>query len=137
MQQKISFIGLPDEIGSMIYLIKDKHLHKLYSKFSFFYFPCHIIQKNLFDSYNYDEIQNLIKDFLLVYLQKFHFLTYYLDHNYWFSKLTKSTDITKHDNNIINVIICVEKQCLIIEQINFDFFEKLLMNLRRKIIFWF
>lgn len=105
----LSFHDIPQIFKEMKNSINNPTIQKLYSEFSFSYFSCSSIINNgtLLDN-------DMIYSFLLNNLNKYKFIS---------CKYTKSNTL-----NIlkINVVICAEKQCFIIEQIENELIESIL-----------
>ena len=107
------FQDIPEQSKSMKHLIKPIPMQKIYSKFSFLYFLS--IQIN-------DII--LIKNFLYDYLKKYKFITY------------KIFDLPNKDNSndyYVDITICIEGQCLIIEQIQHRIISEIIRDLEKQI----
>ena len=114
--QNISFSDLPEYYASLKNKIHNELLQKIYSEISFLYLsPINASEMHT---------QNNIKQYLKNYLQNCNFLTYYY---YEIKDYIDSRSNSSHQT--VNVIICVENQCLIIEKIDFllikELFDKL------------
>ena len=120
---------LPDEYKLMMNKINDSTIKRIYTNFNFLYF-------NLSpDKINDKDINmNIFEVFLLEYLNKFKFITYHISNSYPRSqypiKEDKTDFQTKLNANKVNVIICIEKECIIIEQINASLFSQIMNQLK-------
>lgn len=107
------FQDIPEQYKSMKHLIKPILMQKIYSKFSFLYFLSTKINDII-----------LIKKFLYDYLKKYKFITY------------KILDLPNKDNSndyYVDITICIEGQCLIIEQIQHRIISEIIHDLEKQI----
>ena len=107
--------------------ISDTTLKQIYSKFSFLSFSLT----------NVDQVDNLakIEKYLFDYLNKFNFITYEFTNNE--ESLIPKTKNKKHEKQIpnlttqkVNVIMCVEKKCLIIKEIDYAIISKIIKKIK-------
>lgn len=94
--EQIAFTNVPNEYRDNLESIDNDILKELYSNFTFRYMKC-VYQLEI------------IKSFILNYIKEFKFLVFEV----WSNKNDDIEQLQKSD-----LIICIEKQCLIIESIN-------------------
>ncbi|KAK8835009.1 hypothetical protein M9Y10_020614 [Tritrichomonas musculus] len=100
--------------------ITDATLKKLYNQLSFFYFSYfYSLNQNNVPS-NIEEIQNDIQSYLIAYLGKFKFLTYH------FPDCIQG----KSSSPTIDVVICAESECIIIQQISDEIIKEIIAKLK-------
>ncbi|KAK8840589.1 hypothetical protein M9Y10_030800 [Tritrichomonas musculus] len=129
--QQLSFQELPLEYISMLNKIIDDKLKSIYSKFSFKY----LNYISALDISNEDQIKKLLFD----YLTKFKFIVYQIleiSSDVCQSSNTKVQNSNEEDsdhslNSIsskIDIVFCVEGQCIIIEKIDLSIIKRIISN---------
>ena len=121
---------IPPEYEFLKNSIKNNLVGRIYSNFEFFYFSYSSL--NLIKSNNQE---NIFETFLYDFLKDFKFIVYH------FLESNGNSMISKDQNNTIfnpnnKTIICVEKKCIIIEQIDNEIINKIFnkMKLQKKSI---
>ena len=122
---KIVFQSIPSQLEELKNDINNPIIKKLYSSYSFSYLPIDL---------NYQEnIKKNFYEFLLNYLQKFKFIVY----NFINSSKSSNSSLNQEnpllkptEQSTTNIIICVEKQCIIIEQIEIAIINQILWELK-------
>lgn len=109
---KISFEKLSQRYQLIIDAIKDDFIKKLYSKYKFEYLIIPISNNR-----SNDDNQNYKKytSFLIDYLKEYKFIVYNL--------------IYQINSDVFDAVFCVEKECIIIENINSSSFNKIISSL--------
>ena len=112
--QKISFIDIPQQYKNLQNSISDPALQNIFSKFKIIYL-----------SFKECDNELLYTKYVSKYLKNYKFITYdinQIDINQSSSKKIQFKGlherITNNNNNICNFICCIEKECLIIENIS-------------------
>ncbi|KAK8898025.1 hypothetical protein M9Y10_000275 [Tritrichomonas musculus] len=96
----------------------DEIIDKMYSQFSFFPFP-----KIFF------EIKEDVVEFILFNcLKEFKFITYHFPNNK--SNIQNDGYKTKANSLTTDIVICVEKVCILIKEINSDLINKIISKLK-------
>ena len=111
--QSLSFKDIPEQYKIMKHQIKQKTIQKIYSKFTYLYF----LSIHINDIFG-------IKLFLLNYLKKFKFITYQI-----FNLPTSNESVDFY----VDITICFEGQCLIIEQIQHKIIQEVISNLENQV----
>lgn len=104
--ENISFINIPDYYNSLKMQINEATFKRIYALFNFLYLQVSV-----------NDIQIAYK--IANYLKNYKFITYYL--------------IRNSESQLVDVSLCIEKKCLIIERIEFKFFKKIINYL---ILLW-
>lgn len=129
---QISFHNIPQNYASMLNQIKNPEIQKIYQNFSFKYFQCFI---NMEVSTNGEKApnKNKFEAFLFDYIKNFNFITYTLNNSVLYSSYF-DTSIQKlnqiPNNQIIDVVFCVENECIIIDKVNISLINKIITNLQ-------
>ena len=129
--QQISFLNLPEHFLLLLNQIKEETLKKIYSNFTFLYFPFHQIRENECVSEDYKDIRS----FLYNYLKEFKFITYCLTKrnetkgNSTIINEKENSTSNKGLNQEIDIIFCVECHCIIIERIDLQLIKTIIDNL--------
>ena len=103
--ENISFINIPDYYNSLKMQINEATLKRIYALFNFLYLQV---------SVNGIHIAYKIAN----YLKNYKFITYYV--------------IRNSESQLVDVSLCIEEKCLIIERIEFKYFKKII-NILNKI----
>lgn len=129
---QISFHNIPQNYASMLNQIKNPEIQKIYQNFSFKYFHCFI---NMEVSTNGEKVpnENKFEAFLFDYIKNFNFITYTLNNSdlyssYFDTNIQKLNQIP--NNQIIDVVFCVENECIIIDKVNISLINKIITNLQ-------
>lgn len=117
--QRISFQEIPQRYNALLNQIQDVVIQKLYSKINFLYYPYMLLIQNKEDN---NTNENFISDYLFGFLAKYKFITYQI--------LNYNNNQSQIPKNTVDAVLCVEKHCLIIEQINFTFFKEIIQKLK-------
>lgn len=128
--QEIKFNDIPQQYQLQKSMIQDLDIKNIYSKFDFFHMNL-IIYDN--ESNFFDETKIIIENYLLNYLKRFKFISYDFTN---ISEIMNNPELSLKCNSnfsskIVDVIICVESKCLIIERIDNDIFNNLMNNLTK------
>lgn len=107
------FQEIPQEYKADLEAIKSKVFQNAYKKFDFYY--CH-----------YESNQDVNITLLKSVIKEYKFITYRIVH------LTNMEEISS--STVVNIIICVEKKCFIIESIRFSIIQKIFENLNSLLI---
>ena len=121
----MNFQVIPQKYESNKDSIEGEVLKNSYSKFTFKYINFFNLYENA-DITNKNAIINQFEHFLLNYLSIFKLLFYHKN---------KCANINKKDQNyneIFDIVICVEHQCIIIEEIDFKIFTKVINYLKEQ-----
>ncbi|KAK8857492.1 hypothetical protein M9Y10_015897 [Tritrichomonas musculus] len=120
------FEDLPPEYKVIIGSIKNKLALKIYSNFAIKY---HLIdEKNeVPNENNEDKSNSIIERHLFEILQNFRFMTYCIYNPNQQNQNNKSNTIS----DLVNVIICVEHNCLIIDHIKLDVINRIFSKLKK------
>ena len=123
--------GLPNKYKSMLNQIRDKTVEKIYSTFTFFYLDyLHFDKKD--GTHDNNKKMEIILSVLFNYLKNFKFLTYQITSNNNLNYFTENDDITNTNTFIVNIIICIEKECFIIENIYFSLINQIIIKLKEQ-----
>ena len=126
----ISFKALPEKYETIKNEIKDKMIQKIYSQINFKYISIsEIIENKKIDDNNSDQIES----FLIDYLKNYNIIIYHYSNIFEIIQNQQNSNTNNSNNNHIqnvDVIICIEKECLIIHQISNKIFKSVIKNLK-------
>lgn len=126
--QQFSFHDISKQCNDILKNVSDPVIQKLYSKFNFFYTHCY------FKSHK----KNIVKDYLLHYLKEYKFMTYQYHSESIFKDFNFSQANQEITNNSlaknVNAVLCVENNCLLIEQINENLIDEILVETKSSLI---
>ena len=115
--KKMNFCSIPPEYEEMKNQIQNEYIKKIYLDFKFLYFnPNSSTAKNIFH-----ENQNNFQAFLINYLSRFRLIVYCISRS-------NDKSFQNDKNNILNlekdsqIVICIEKECIIIEDMKISFY---------------
>ena len=122
------FLEIPEPYKVEKNLICNKTIQKLYSQFHYSYYPYSIINQG-----NCDGNQNNIDSSLFNYLKDYKFIIYHFTNI--FQNFNQSADSNLFsssisNDSIIDVVICFEGECLIIEQIYIKTINQIFFQLK-------
>ena len=131
----ISFQNLPEKYETLKNEIKDKMIQKIYSQITFKYISISEINENKkTDDENPDtDNSDQIESFLIDYLKKYNIIIYHYSYIFKIAQNRQNSNANNSNGNSIqnvDVIICVEKECIIIQQISITIFESVIKYLK-------
>lgn len=101
----------------MISQIEDNTIKKIYSKFNFF----DIDLLHSYKSHKNFNVKEFIDATLFNYLKNFRFITYQITSNITnIRNFTENENIPNSNTIKVNAVICIEKECFIIENVYFS-----------------
>ena len=136
--QTYHFFDIPDCARTLLNQINDQAIKKVYSIFTYLYFPFRsIIQNdaNKRNNCNYQDRSKEIEQFLINYLKDFKFLTYKISKIEGLSLFNLNSIENDNDNfhsQNYEAIICIENKCIVIDEIDFTTINGLFEELKRK-----
>lgn len=127
MMKNSLFVNITNQCNKII--SNQPIIHKIYSKFTFLYYPYEIISKN---DINHNDLRNLLKESkLITYFhtkspQTLEFSSIFYDQNY----LTPY----KSPEFIVNTTLCIESYCILIHCSDISQITKLLFETKSNLI---